>query len=130
MKVTAPVKGWTGKVGDGITFADGVAFLPADSPALHHFRQAGYTVEEVDAGPAADVDRTAHIERLRAELAELEAAQAAAEPAAEPVKMPARSASKAEWKAYAVSRGMPEDEAERTSRDALAERYTSEEAGK
>lgn len=38
-------------------------------------------------------------------------------------KPPARSASKAEWKSYAVAQGMSEEEAERSTRDQLAERY-------
>jgi hypothetical protein len=36
---------------------------------------------------------------------------------------PAKSASKADWKAYAVSQGMAEDLAESTSRDDLAAQY-------
>lgn len=38
-------------------------------------------------------------------------------------KLPARSASKADWKAYAASQGMDEDEAEKATRDELAAKY-------
>lgn len=38
---------------------------------------------------------------------------------------PAKSASKADWKAYAISQGMSEDDAEASTRDKLAEQYNS-----
>jgi hypothetical protein len=38
---------------------------------------------------------------------------------------PNKSASKADWKAYAISQGMDEAEAEATSRDDLAAKYLS-----
>ncbi|MFD5266750.1 hypothetical protein [Streptomyces sp. NPDC058335] len=41
----------------------------------------------------------------------------------EPVKPPVRSASKADWKAYAVTQGMDEDEADKATRDELAAKY-------
>ncbi|MFF3497383.1 hypothetical protein ACFYWS_39330 [Streptomyces sp. NPDC002795] len=46
-------------------------------------------------------------------------------PATEPVELerPAKSASKADWKAYAISQGLDEDEAEKATRDELAARY-------
>lgn len=40
---------------------------------------------------------------------------------------PRKSASKADWLAYAVSRGMSADEAESLTRDQLVERFTSNE---
>jgi hypothetical protein len=39
---------------------------------------------------------------------------------------PTKSASKADWKAYAIAQGMSEDEAEATSRDNLAAQYADE----
>ncbi|MEU7962370.1 hypothetical protein AB0D09_02705 [Streptomyces sp. NPDC049097] len=41
----------------------------------------------------------------------------------EDVKPPARSASKADWKAYAIAQGVTEDEADKATRDELAARY-------
>jgi hypothetical protein len=41
---------------------------------------------------------------------------------------PSRRASKAEWVAFAVSQGTPEEEAERATRDELAERYSPKDA--
>lgn len=43
----------------------------------------------------------------------------------EPVVLerPAKSASKADWKAYAVQEGMDEDEADKATRDELAAKY-------
>lgn len=48
--------------------------------------------------------------------------------APEPAR-PVRSASKGAWVAYAVSRGMPRDEAEAMTRDQLATHYHGEEEG-
>lgn len=47
------------------------------------------------------------------------------DPAPEPVVLerPTRSASKADWKTYAVAQGMDEDEAEKATRDELAAKY-------
>lgn len=41
-------------------------------------------------------------------------------PALEPLARPAKSASKADWKAYGISRGLGEEEAEKATRDELA----------
>ncbi|MCM2394356.1 hypothetical protein [Streptomyces albipurpureus] len=48
------------------------------------------------------------------------------DPAPEPVepKHPTKSASKADWKAYAVAQGMAEEDAEKATRDELAAQYT------
>ena len=50
-------------------------------------------------------------------------------PSSAPLSMPARSASKGAWLDYAVSRGMPRDEAEAMTRDQLATHYHGEEEG-
>lgn len=42
-------------------------------------------------------------------------------------KAPGRSASKADWVAYAVAQGVDQAEAEASTRDALAERFTEKE---
>jgi hypothetical protein len=47
-----------------------------------------------------------------------------AEPEPEPLERPAKSASKADWKAYAVSQGMDADDADKATRDELAAKYT------
>ncbi|MFE6488969.1 hypothetical protein ACFVGN_39385 [Streptomyces sp. NPDC057757] len=46
-------------------------------------------------------------------------------PESEPVVLerPAKSASKADWKAYAIQEGLDEDEAETATRDELAVKY-------
>lgn len=43
----------------------------------------------------------------------------------DPVELarPGKSASKADWKAYAIGQGMDEDDAEKATRDELAARY-------
>ncbi|MGX1909004.1 hypothetical protein ACWIID_09095 [Streptomyces phaeochromogenes] len=48
------------------------------------------------------------------------------EPEPEPIVLerPAKSASKADWKAYAIQEGMDADEAEKATRDELAAKYT------
>ncbi|MEV8432001.1 hypothetical protein ACWHLZ_28055 [Streptomyces chartreusis] len=47
------------------------------------------------------------------------------DPEPEPVilERPAKSASKADWKAYAIQEGMDEDEADKATRDELAAKY-------
>lgn len=41
----------------------------------------------------------------------------------EELERPVKSASKSDWKAYAISQGMDEDAAEKATRDELAARY-------
>lgn len=41
-------------------------------------------------------------------------------------KAPAKSASKADWVAYAIAQGVDADEAEASTRDALAERFNDQ----
>ncbi|MFJ1869961.1 hypothetical protein [Streptomyces chartreusis] len=45
------------------------------------------------------------------------------EPEPAVLERPAKSASRADWKAYAVQEGMDEDEADKATRDELAARY-------
>lgn len=45
------------------------------------------------------------------------------EPGPIALERPTKSASKADWKAYAVDQGMDEDEAEKATRDELAAKY-------
>ena len=83
-----------------IPFSNGVATVDGDThaAALRYFRQAGYGVEELADEPAARA-------------------------ADDTDKLPAKSASKVEWKAYAIAHGVDEAEAEKTSRDDLAARF-------
>jgi hypothetical protein len=92
-KVTTPADKHTGQVGK-VHFADGMATVDADEHAaeLAYFRQAGYLVEPVEA-PAG---------------------------APEPQR-PAGNASKDEWVAFAVARGMPEDQAKAANKADLIE---------
>jgi hypothetical protein len=53
------------------------------------------------------------------------ATEPASPPADESTSLPKAYATKAEWKAYALTQGMSEEEAEATSRDALAAKYAS-----
>jgi hypothetical protein len=102
--VSTPVPGHTGSVG-GVHFADGRAEVDDERHAaeLAYFRAQGYSVEPLDKGGVAD----------------------------EKPPPPSRSASAAEWRSYAVSAGMPAEEARRLSRDQLIERLaTPEEADK
>ncbi|TDC42088.1 hypothetical protein [Micromonospora sp. KC213] len=103
-KVTAP-QVVTTKVA-GVTLVDGTATVDDSTPenrrALAYFRRKGYrvdTVEEAQPDPAVT-----------------------AEP--EPVEPPARSASKADWVTHAAEHGgMTREDAEKLTRDQLAEKY-------
>ncbi|TDC81901.1 hypothetical protein E1193_13440 [Micromonospora sp. KC606] len=102
--VTAP-EAVTTKVA-GITLVDGKATVDDSSQenrrTLAYFRRKGYQVEPV--------------EEAQAEPA------VTAEP--EPVDPPARSASKADWVTWAVEHGgMTAEEADKATRDQLAEKY-------
>ncbi|MEO3860879.1 hypothetical protein [Acrocarpospora sp. B8E8] len=103
-KITAPDRKYTGEVG-GIGFYKGVAECVdggTHSAGLNYCRRKGYTVEALD-GPAADQ-----------------------EPQDSGDGRPAKSAAKTAWVKYAVARGVPAEEAEKSTRDQLAERFASE----
>lgn len=116
--VKTPVPGFTGDVGsvvfrDGeatvegnLTFVDGAPVLDEHTAPveLHHMVQVGYSVEQADDLAPADVDGDGTLEEL-----------------------PKRSASTEVWREFAVSHGMPQDEADGLSRDQLVEHYTSKE---
>ncbi|MGW4467478.1 hypothetical protein [Micromonospora sp. NPDC004704] len=115
-EIRSPRPDFTGRIG-GVSFADGVARVSFDderdgglavadehrvqvgrSAVLFAQRRPGYTVTEVDqAGNPLPTEDT-------------------------PAK-PSRSASKADWRAYAIEQGMPEADAEATTRDDLAVKY-------
>lgn len=129
-RITAPLLGFTG-VSAGVNFTNGVAEIEApvlpslpvgteldrearrDREALAqdenlrrvaYFRAQGYGVEEIDLDePAADEDD-------------------------EP-KPPARSASKADRVAYAITQGVDAEEADKLTRDQLAERFLDTKEG-
>lgn len=106
-EVKSKVASFTGVVA-GAAFAAGKATLDsekaADAKALRYFqRRNGYEVTPLD------VDETPQ--------------EAPADPG--PAR-PASDAKKAEWKAYAISQGMPEEEAEKATRDQLAQRFDKE----
>lgn len=106
-RITTPVAGFTG-VSVGVNFTKGVAELEAPEDdrqhpmfrALAYFRAQGYGVEEIKPDEPKPVE----------------------EPDDGP-KAPARSASKADRLAYAVAQGMDADEADKLTRDQLAERF-------
>lgn len=102
--IRTPLPGVTG-IHAGINFTGGVATIDdsvkEEAAALAYFQQAGYTIEPVDEPePVED------------------------EEVVEPAAMPAKNASTEDWRAYAVAQGMPEDEANAATRDALVDRYT------
>jgi hypothetical protein len=124
---------------------DGATNLPQPIAALAYFRRRRYGIEEVTApvpvqkpepvgtlnSSAVDhpqavghpaVDSTTPV--LPGTSTPAVSAPAPAAPAPE-AKLPAKSASKADWKAYAINHGgMSEDDAEDATRDQLAEKYT------
>lgn len=105
-EIAAPAAGFTGESA-GVAFAKGKATVEVTTPELRravaYFRQNGYVVVDLD------------------ELEAASEADPAEEETADPP--PTRSATKAEWKAYALVRGVDEAEAEKTTRDDLAERF-------
>lgn len=114
-RITTPVAGFTG-VSVGVNFTDGVAEIdvPEDDKqhpmyrAVSYFLAQGYGVEEINE--------------------EARAPESSSEPDASD-KPPARSASKADWLAYAITQGVDADEADKLTRDQLAERFLDTKEG-
>ncbi|WP_237310403.1 hypothetical protein [Streptomyces sp. AMCC400023] len=112
-RITTPVPGFTG-VSVGVNFTKGVAEIDVDEDdrqhpttrALAYFWAQGYGVEEIERDEPEPVE----------------------EPDDGP-KAPARSASKSDWAAYATSQGMDADEADKLTRDQLAERFLDQKEG-
>lgn len=104
-RITAPVSGYTGTVA-GVTLANGTAET-ASKTAIAYFRRHGYTVEAVEEAPAVE----------------------ATEDDDQGPGRPVKSATKADWKAYAIAQGVSEEDAEAATRDQLAERYADGGAG-
>jgi len=135
-RVTTPVAGFTGAVG-GVDFVKGEAVVEAPLPleplqedakltravraeraaigqhpgyrAMAYFRAQGYGVEQIDANPEPDIE-------AKSEQTQVD-------------KPPARSASKSDWKAYAVAHGVAEEDAEKLNRDELAEKFLGPKEG-
>lgn len=127
-EIRAPRRDFTGRVGP-ISFADGVSRVQFDDTRdedgvvvsdEHHVspgramvmfakRRLGYTVTELGADgkplPAVDDEDD------------------------EKPAIPGRSASKVDWKAYAVTLGMTDEAAEALTRDQLAERFLGPKEG-
>lgn len=99
--------------------------------ATTYVRGSGSHIAERER-PAKGSARAAELEALAADPA---TAWHVEEPEPEPFEVvpievkpavlerPAKSASKADWKAYALQEGMDEDEAEKATRDELAAKY-------
>ena len=106
--VTAPAAGYTGDVG-AVHFRDGVAEADTvnHSAELTYMRNAGYLIDEPPEVEAPDDS---------AEPAE-ELAQPSKPKVAQPV---------ADWRAYAVSKGLSVDEADAMTKNQLVERFTDE----
>lgn len=105
-EITAPATDFTGVVA-GVAFANGKATVEVTTPelrrAVQYFRRQGYGVVDLDK-PAAPEETVTD-------------------------KPPVRSATKAEWKAYAIGHGVDEAEAEKLNRDELAEKFLGKKEG-
>lgn len=98
--VTTPNPAFSGLLG-AVMFNEGRAVVDEDThPAEMAYCHARYTVEPY--------------------VAEAPAEEEAVDP------MPRKSASKADWKAYAIANGMDEAEAEALNRDQLVELFVKE----
>lgn len=92
--------------------------------ATTYVRGSGSHIAERER-PAEGSDRAKELEALAADPAtawHIEKSEQA-EPEPVPLEKPTKSASKADWKAYAVDQGLDEEEAETLTRDQLAEKY-------
>ncbi|MEU1554000.1 hypothetical protein [Streptomyces scabiei] len=131
-RITTPTPGYTG-VSVGVNFTKGVAEIEA--PILPPLPVGA----ELDRDERREREAIAQDENLRrvayfrsqgygVEEIEPDEPEPAEEPDDEP-KAPARSASKADWAAYAVSQGVDADEADKQTRDQLAERFLDQKEG-
>jgi hypothetical protein len=107
-RITAPNRSYMGAVA-GVTLTNGVGETDNES-VLPYFRRHGYTVKPVEEPPV--VEQEDDDDQGDEEGGEQEV----------PAR-PAKSASKEAWKVYAIASGMSEEDAENTTRDALAEHY-------
>ncbi|HWO65357.1 MAG TPA: hypothetical protein VNO31_35515 [Umezawaea sp.] len=121
---------------------DGATNLPQPIAALAYFRRRRYGIEEVTASVPVqkpELEGTLNSSAVDHPLATghpagdgttpvVSSTPTPVVPAPAPApeaKLPAKSASKADWKAYAVNHGgMSEADAEDATRDQLAEKYT------
>ena len=133
-RITTPVPGFTG-VSAGVNFTKGVAEIEA--PVLPPL-PVGAELDRDERREREEIARDEDLRRVayfRAQgygVEELDASEDAPEPVEEPEdepKPPARSASKADWVAYATSQGMDADEADKLTRDQLAERFLDSKEG-
>lgn len=131
-RIAAPLLGFTG-VSAGVNFTNGVAEI--DAPVLPPLPAGA----ELDREARRDREALAQDENLRrvayfraqgygVEEIDVDEPPAAEEENDEP-KPPARSASKADWVAYAVTQGVDADEADKLTRDQLAERFLDTKEG-
>lgn len=91
--------------------------IELDGDELERAQRLGAITDEEIEPPAGPV---------REPLPPIDPADAGALPGDEQVERPTASDSKGTWVAYAVSQGMPEAEAQKLSRNQLAERYAAE----
>lgn len=93
--------------------------------ATTYVRGSGSHIAERER-PAKGSARAEELETLAADPAtawHVEESEPAPEPEPVVLERPAKSASKADWKAYAIQEGMDEAEAEKATRDELAAKY-------
>lgn len=121
VRITTPVPDHNGAVGN-VTITQGVGFADTEAHVaeIAYCRANGYTVEDAE---AVELRQTREDLGFTAvDIAEMEAEDQTPE-----VPMPRRNGSVEAWRAYAVSRLMPAEEAESLTRDQLVERFTSTE---
>lgn len=110
--VKTPEPGYSGPVG-AVLFHQGRAEVDPDLHAaeLAYMRNAGYRIEDPETA-----DEPA------------EAVAESPEPGAgEPVAKPKKTASVGEWRAYATSQGLTDEEADALTKNQLVERFADEE---
>ena len=113
--VIAPAPGHTGPVG-GVHFQDGVAEVDdaTHGAELAYMRNAGYDVREATSAAEANVGLTPD--------------EVAAMGQSDLTEKPKKTAPVAEWRAYAVSKGLSAEEAEGLTKNQLVERFDEEDA--
>lgn len=92
---------------------------------IYHRGAGDHVAERVQPEPGSAEEQRLEELVARGENGWHRVEEAPAEPEPGPVVLerPAKSASKADWKAYAVQEGMDEVEAEKATRDELAAKY-------
>lgn len=121
VRINTPVDDHNGAVGNVvITQGVGCADSEVHAAEVAYCRRNGYTVTELEPDEVVELRQTrADLGFTPEQVAEMEAEDA------DP--MPRRSGSTEAWRAYAVTHGIPAEEADSLTRDQLVERFTTTE---